>query len=508
MPDYNSISLRRLETPITEYDEFKLVEHYLSAVVPADVLNKGTVACRRFVAPFRNYIFINLCLVLWNITSRQILRDEGNHSRVAVRAWIDGNSFMLRDYRSTYAHCRDNLRQFLKSVRTLRPRRHTAQFGDAQLLLLSPNRKVRTPSRYINQLDFSTVARVDYGERPAANWLDYVLTIATLSCLRAASVMVSPLKSARARYSLIVYECLLVAQALSAASDFQKTRWILPLHAYHRFTAFLCRCLRSRGNRIIIAPSPNPISSHYKVAFANVFVLTLPYQEGEVRKKVKLHVVDRYLWLRPWIWDCQRPVPLRCTKRASIAVFTRGIWVNDNPLSRSDPWRALEEALLREIAENEYYRESHIELILHPKERGASIAAARSFYSRIFGNSSNLTIREEYDEGNPIPDVAVGVGTSALIECILKGKKSINVDRFRGVSYTRAPWDDPPLSNICVELERLQEVLRKVLSRSYRNYISDFSLQAYDTENFKFYKRQNIEDSAVLIGRPVDVERR
>jgi hypothetical protein len=259
-------------------------------------------------------------------------------------------------------------------------------------------------------------------------------------------------------------------------------RTVLFFSAYEKDTSFVCNYLINKKKvRVVLIPSPNPISNFYQKVICSTFAYTIPYQKNEYELLKQNWILTNHIMLPNPSFLQLSQSSNRITKSNSIGYISSGNWLRKE-LGHSDPGAggfAAEENLIELLSA---YLANHDEvnffIALHPLEKRNEEYLKRSteFYKSKFNNFSFLPFDKKTSEIPELFDIAISAYSSAIFERLYAGYKGMFSQKGMKQNY----FNDEKLFSITKnDYPEFETFLNELFQLSNDEYFINYNLQEY-----------------------------
>lgn len=314
------------------------------------------------------------------------------------------------------------------------------------------------------------------------NYIEKMLLLGITSFLYFWVFIFSVFSKRRAQIGLIPVETL---QLFFLSKYIKKTgaKEVYFFSPYEKDTCFITHYLKNKmGLKVILFPSPNPISNFYKRVICSTFAFSVPYQNAELYKLKHQWEVEECITMPPAGFHEIIKTKGRETPKNSIGFLSSGNWLRKLK-SRSDAGKGYLEAENNLIVFLKAFLEKHdnIQLLiyLHPIEKSSSevLTQSKQYFVQHFGGQIIFADPTKPSKIQPeLVDVALSPYSSAMFERLYGGYKVMFSQKGMKDNY----FNDDRLMDITANnQEDFNEKLVSVLEMSALNFIEKYQLKEY-----------------------------
>jgi hypothetical protein len=333
------------------------------------------------------------------------------------------------------------------------------------------------------------------GEYIFRNKLNMPLSFWTrlFTCLHL-SVLVLPIwiyslfHSDKARSAMVLQE-LTELVSLYARLRQLGTKRVVIFCAHEKDTPLISRFLMKKGIQVDMAPSPNPISFHYKTVICDTYYYTCPFQREEYEELSENWIINGDGDWPPFRFDEVNVDEDPKSALFGIGFISSAMFMRKHlghNIMEDDAELKAEMALIESL--KKYLPAKNLQndfiVFLHPLERHSEerIQLAKEYYEDVFGFKPQFAPTDQNSrECFELASVAVSGFSSSLFERLFGGYKTIIAPMGKMKSY----YKDPRLNSVTAESEEaLFEILDEVGRMEPEQFFRNYDLMAYHWKSY------------------------
>ena len=350
-----------------------------------------------------------------------------------------------------------------------------------KIILDHTNRGIEQRAQYLKEsigeeINCSFAISSDTAE---TNFIEKMLLLGTTSFLYFGIIIVCIFSKRRAQLGLIPLETLEL-YFLSKYIKNTRAKEVYFFSPYEKDTCFITHYLKNkRGLKIILFPSPNPISNFYERVICSTFAFSVAYQKAEYHKLKNQWEVEECITVPPAGFHEIIKTKGKETPKNTIGFLSSGNWLRKLK-NRSDAGKGYLEAENNLIVFLKAFLDVHnnIQLViyLHPIEKANNevLTQSKQYFVQHFGEQIFFADPSKPSKLQPeLVDVALSPYSSAMFERLYAGYKVMFFQKGMKENY----FNDNRLMAITANNQKdFNQRLQSILEMSELDFIKSYQL--------------------------------